>query len=316
MNRVLERVSVDEMIERRPRTLREKSSMAAYGKIARHGYYLRKSLGVGSRDHFRVSPPALMARQKHLEWAKNSGHETGRDIHQLSNLLTGLGLHAVKQFEAEFAGQDVLDIGCGEGRFGEAIARNGKARVTFLDKDEAIMNNIVPSSRKKKVVGDGRSLAFEDESFDKTVSAFSAVYWAPTPVDTIKALNEALRVTKVGGTCFLIPAFSSLKLRHHIASIDFTTANLRKGDPEVLADPRVYKMWDLQDFVVLQGLLHLEKTGHCSLTWGGYVLEGKTLGETLEHYSVMIDVEKPIPKRMLTNNLAFARRFSRGKVKE
>ncbi len=309
MQRGLERVSIGKFARERPRTLRERGAHDAYLKVIKHAKVLKTSLGIDSDKPFRVSQESIEARHRYLEWAKGSYHETGRDAHQLSMLVTGLGLQAVKQMEDECTRQDVLDIGCGEGRFGEALARKVKSRVTFLDLDEEVMKNIVPSSRKTKVVGDGKALNFKNETFDKTFNAFSSIYWAENPLDAVQALNEALRVTKPGGTLFVIPVFSGLKIRHYIFNNGISADNLKPEEPELFLDPLTYKMWDLQDFVILQALLNLEKRNHCSITWGGYLLEGENLGETLEYYSAIVDINHSIPPEVLEENIAYAAQF-------
>lgn len=63
-------------------------------------------------------------------------------------------------------GDKVLDVGCGNGRFGEAVAAQYKADVQGVDVVNYADANI------KIDIYDGHKLPFEDESFDVIIMAF------------------------------------------------------------------------------------------------------------------------------------------------
>ena len=93
-------------------------------------------------------------------------------------------------------GQRVLDLGCGTGVFLRAAADRG-AQVVGIDAAEgllAIARERVPEADLH--AGDMQELPFGDDGFD-VVTGFSSLFFAD---DMTRALSEACRVTKPGGT--------------------------------------------------------------------------------------------------------------------
>ena len=98
------------------------------------------------------------------------------------------------------AGQDVLDVGAGDGNVAIRAAERG-ARVTAAD----ITPELFESGRRRAadagveiewVEGDAAELPFADESFDTVLSTFGCIF-APQHQ---AAADEMLRVTRPGGT--------------------------------------------------------------------------------------------------------------------
>lgn len=98
----------------------------------------------------------------------------------------------------EIQGKRVLDLGCGDGRFGHLLAQKG-AFVTGVDQCEAFIahaNQHKINDHERYEVGDAHQLAqLADATFDRVVSYISLV----DIVDMNAAVKEVCRVLKLGG---------------------------------------------------------------------------------------------------------------------
>jgi SAM-dependent methyltransferase len=98
----------------------------------------------------------------------------------------------------------VLEVGCGPGRLAISLARSHGFDVTGVDLDPAMIDRARANDRRAEhrgdrgpsfLVGDVRSLAFPDGSFDLVVSTLSMHHWA----DPAAALDEIGRVLRLDG---------------------------------------------------------------------------------------------------------------------
>lgn len=93
----------------------------------------------------------------------------------------------------------VLDIGCGDGARTKGIAAVSK-HVVAIDPDKAIIAQAIKENGAKNIEyrrADARKLPFDDRMFDVVIFTMS-FHHLPTK-EMVKALDEALRVTKRGG---------------------------------------------------------------------------------------------------------------------
>ena len=99
--------------------------------------------------------------------------------------------------------ESVLDIGCGPGWFWTEIEKSQQLPDNFmlLDKSHAMVAEVKEKfgERVKAQVGRAEALPFADETFDSLV-AMHVLYHVPDPT---KALKEAQRVLKPGGSLFV-----------------------------------------------------------------------------------------------------------------
>jgi 2-polyprenyl-6-hydroxyphenyl methylase/3-demethylubiquinone-9 3-methyltransferase len=108
-------------------------------------------------------------------------------------------LTAVVESLPPLNGLRVLDLGCGQGRFGRQLAARG-ARVVGLDPSSAMLRR--GPSGLPRVLGSARRLPFAEGSFDAVVAieVFEHVPAALLP----RALDEARRVLRPGGRLAVI----------------------------------------------------------------------------------------------------------------
>ena len=97
------------------------------------------------------------------------------------------------------SGQDLLDVACGTGNASIPAARRG-ARVTGLDLTPKLVEIARERARAEGleiefVEGDAEDLPFDDDSFDRVISIFGAMF-AP---DQQRAADELVRVCRPGG---------------------------------------------------------------------------------------------------------------------
>lgn len=125
----------------------------------------------------------------------------------------------------------LLDIGTGTGRMAELYAP-GAAHVTAIDKSPEMLRiararlQHLPPARLSLLQGDFLSLPFDDASFD-TVLFHQVLHYAQAPE---RALAEAARVTKAGGTIAIVDfaahAREDLRSEQAHARLGFTDAQM------------------------------------------------------------------------------------------
>ena len=137
-----------------------------------------------------------LKRRLRTEWADMAetwigDHAGGRDNHR-EGLLDSWMLEAA----GEVSSLDVIDLGCGEGRFSRMLAERG-AKVTGVDMVERFIA-FADGSRvgnETYLLGDMEDLSLAAETFDVAVSYVTLV----DVVDFRSAITEAFRVLRQGG---------------------------------------------------------------------------------------------------------------------
>lgn len=112
-----------------------------------------------------------------------------------------------------------LDVGCGGGYLGLALARITDLHVYLLDKSPEMLaiarENIINhglGGRAEVMSGDVRQLPFPDASIDLVISRGSIFFWD----DLVTAFREIYRVLAPGGMTYIGGGFGSRELKEKI----------------------------------------------------------------------------------------------------
>ncbi|MGN1160138.1 MAG: methyltransferase domain-containing protein [Lachnospiraceae bacterium] len=155
----------------------------------------------------------------------------------------------------------ILDIGAGTGRYALALAGEGYD-VTAVEPVRHNLSRLKQKDTEGKVKAyQGNALClkrFEDESFDLTL-LFGPMYHLFAFEDKLKALREAIRVTKPGG--YILVAY--IMNEYGVLSYGFKEGHIR----ECLADGRLDENFhcvsepkDLYDYVRLEDIGKLNES--------------------------------------------------------
>lgn len=141
-------------------------------------------------------------------------------------------------------GMRILEVGAGTGRYAHALARLGFP----VDAVELIPYNIELFQRNTQpgvniTIQQGNALdlnAFAEESYDITL-VLGPMYHLYTEADQLKALSEALRVTKKGGIIFVAYCISDASVIGYGFKEGFAPMLLEKG----MMDPETFKTFSI-----------------------------------------------------------------------
>ncbi|MBI5789668.1 MAG: methyltransferase domain-containing protein [Candidatus Schekmanbacteria bacterium] len=107
-------------------------------------------------------------------------------------------LNTIRQLTGDVAGQKILEVGCGTGRFSESLLQS-KAQVTVLDFSPAMLDytkrRLSHHPDFSLLRADAEYLPFKDNQFDGVLSVKLVSHFA----NPQKVLNEFQRVVNPGG---------------------------------------------------------------------------------------------------------------------
>lgn len=171
-------------------------------------YCLQSYVGVEPTDEFWA------IYGQNLDGIMAQTHKLDRGMRDISSEL---GVR-VSDLEAFLVGKNILDIGCGTGRFAQDAARLKRTNVVALDHDEEALDKVTGRKNIEIVLGSGYDLeeAIGDREFDVVVSSFSSVLWARTEDQRVAALDGMFAKTAVSGASLIIPLLSNPSHRQEL----------------------------------------------------------------------------------------------------
>lgn len=112
-----------------------------------------------------------------------------------------------------------LDVGCGTGALGRAIAKITDLDITFFDRSEEMLelakgyaNDENIANRCDFLQGDIHSIGLPSGSMDIVISRGSSPFWD----DWRQAYSEIIRILKKGGMAYIGGGFGNAELREQI----------------------------------------------------------------------------------------------------
>lgn len=189
--------SMDKIIERIEFLLNNPKVIKNIGQNAHETISQQYSLS----EYNKIFLSYEMIVKNFYEWRMFGG--VGGDFVSRREISTLLDLLQAK------AGEKILDVGTGSGRFARAIIQETKAEIVGLDPDGKILKegeelkriylSRTQQEKYKTVLGNGQDIKFGDNLFDKVVSFRSLKYYP----DPYKGISELCRVLKREGTLVL-----------------------------------------------------------------------------------------------------------------
>jgi malonyl-CoA O-methyltransferase len=181
-------------------------------------------------------PKVLPTREGYDRWAETY------DTDALTNWLIALDQAEVERMLEEVAGQDLLDVGGGTGRYAVGLAASG-ARVTVIDFSEEMLAKAraKPGAERVRFIAQDvlRPFPFPDRSFDVVLSALVLEHIAVPELPTF--FRELARVARDDGRILVTAMHPARFLRGR-------SANFRDGSG-LEVRPRSYEA-SLSDYVM------------------------------------------------------------------
>ncbi len=135
-----------------------------------------------------------------LEVYYNKFNEDKRLTRKHGNVEFVTSMHYITRFLKDVKNPRVADIGAGTGRYSIELFNRG-VDVLAIEPYKCNLNVLKQkNSQVKTMLGNALNLKkIDDKSFDLTL-LFGPMYHLATPEEKLQALNEAKRITKIGGT--------------------------------------------------------------------------------------------------------------------
>ncbi len=204
-----------------------------------------------------------MNEKKLIEYY-NKFNEEKRLLRRHGNVEYITSMKYIHEYLKEFNNPKIIDIGAGCGIYSIALSREGYD-VTAI---ELVKHNLrvieKKSNRVKAYQGNALDLSrFSSNSFDFTL-LFGPMYHLCTKEEKLKALNEAKRITKIGGIIMVAYCMNDYCIIKHGFRDNFIKDALKSGNVDanyhvVSKEDDLYSVVRLEEIDELNNLSHLER---------------------------------------------------------
>ena len=169
--------------------------------------------------------------------------------------------------KCHLAGKRILEVGAGTGRYSVALAKEGYSVVAL----ELIERNL--SILKSKLTGDEQLQAlqgnaldlsrFADDSFDLTL-VLGPMYHLYTKDEKLRALSEAVRVTKTGGFIMVAYCMNEPTVINYVFGQnklwETLDADMLTKDWHCISEPKdVFELVRIEDIAELDGAVDVKR---------------------------------------------------------
>jgi SAM-dependent methyltransferase len=149
-------------------------------------------------------------------------------------------------------GDRIIEIGAGTGRYSHALARQGyavDAMELVPSNIEVLRQNTAPGETITVMQGNALDLsAFADHTYDITL-LLGPMYHLYTKEDKLKALSEAIRVTKTGGVLFVAYCISDPSILDYGFKQGHIHELIEKGMVDIERFQAFSNPWDIFELV-------------------------------------------------------------------
>jgi ubiquinone/menaquinone biosynthesis C-methylase UbiE len=193
------------MLERRYRHTSRKRGSAS--SSARKAVMRRVIQWVRQRFEHGARPPSTTASY----WDRRARQLGARAVYNIGHPVENLGkvdeqqrlmLLPLLQGLLDGTERNVLDLGCGTGRFSSVLAELTQGRVKAIDVSREMLAMAPKNTRVEYLEGSATSLPFPESTFDLVWACL--VLGAVRGEDLHAACGEILRVSRPGGLLFLV----------------------------------------------------------------------------------------------------------------
>lgn len=181
----------------------------------------------------------------------------------------------------DLSAKNVLDLGCGNGRWSEEFCKRGAAAVYAVDVSPTMIVQAKERQQLKQlsslylVVGDMRALPVKENSIDTAFSSFSLMYFNDDDLERI--FQELKRVTKPGATLYIATNIITSPDKEFLLSHKGEGVSVDLGFEKKMRGENPIQLLDAYHEALARASFQLTDEQH-------FVPEGAAIVQEYEHY--------------------------------